>query len=255
MLPFSMLAPNNINLAHVFGIGELKIDYSKIATFGAVSTTFGKDDKEVQKEINKLVAKYYDAKQKVDMTELEECVSDINNVQQQKLLTEAEYVEGYSDFECLVLNAVQGTYRVYARYNVKIYNIDTLIPSLSALYVTEDEEGNFKVFMGALNSEEQEVMNTLDQLQIVKDMSSQVSSELYDVIKNDEKVGQFYQMLKEKTEADSEEESIENIDNEATFESDSSEDKDSEKSNKSDEKKDSSKSKDKDKNKKNKKKN
>jgi hypothetical protein len=109
--------------------------------------------------------------------------------------------------------------------------------------------------MGALNSEEQEVMNTLDQLQIVKDMSSQVSSELYDVIKNDEKVGQFYQMLKEKTEADSEEESIENIDNEATFESDSSEDKDSEKSNKSDEKKDSSKSKDKDKNKKNKKKN
>ncbi|MCR5623790.1 MAG: hypothetical protein K6G11_00935 [Lachnospiraceae bacterium] len=218
MLPFSFTKSTQVDFAKVFGIGELNINYSEIATFGAVSTTTGLTNKQLTEEITELVENYYNAKQAVDINELEKYVSDIDNVAQDKLLTEAEYVEGYENFDCMVLNVFRGSYRVYARYDVKIYNIDTLVPSLSALYVNEDKDGKLQVYLGALTADEQEVIDTLDGLDIVEEISTEVQNELHAVVQGDPQVAQFYQMLRDKTSAESEEEDNTNIENEAVLE-------------------------------------
>lgn len=228
MLFFSAKTPAPINFARMVGIRTLKIDHSEISTFGAVSTTENLTNEELTTTINELVTNYYAAKKNIDMKEMKKYVSNIKYVQQQKLLTEAEYVEDYRNFNCLVLNADEGSYRVYAYYYVKIYNVDTLIPSLSALYVSEDFNGDLKIYLGSLNSREQDIINTLDNLDIVKELSRSVQEELNTIIANDQQVKKFYKMLRDMTVSGTEEESNENIDSEAVMATEKPED-DSEK--------------------------
>lgn len=212
---FSMLSPHfNWNFAS--GRGN---KLSKPASFGAISTVDGKSKSEIQSEIEDLMNRYFTAKQQVDMTTIEQCVSDVGHVEEKKLLAESEYVEAYQDIQCLVLDgAKEGTYRVYVYYNVKIYDIETLVPSLTALYVNLNDSGLFQVYLGTLDAKEQNYIESLDQSKEVSELVDTVQKRLEDVVSSDSKVRDFYEML-ESVESDSSEvEENENIDQEGQTE-------------------------------------
>lgn len=59
---------------------------------------------------------------------------------------EAGFVESYDDI-CVYTKEgrYQGTYVVFARYNMKIRDVYTKVPGLSTVYVVEDEEGGYQV--------------------------------------------------------------------------------------------------------------
>lgn len=208
---FSMLSPN-----FRFSFGSSKDNnLSEAATFGAIKPIDGKSKADIQSEIEDLITGYFLAKQQVDMDAIGQCVSDVSYIDEKKLLADSEYIEEYKNIQCMILDgAKEGAYRVYVYYEVKIYDIDTLVPALNVLYVTMDEDKQFRIYFGTLDSEEQKCLNELDQSEEVKDLVATVQNRFENVVSSDSKVREFYEMLESVEEDSSETEENENIDQE-----------------------------------------
>ena len=190
---FSIISPD---LRLSFGASPREKNISDTTSFGAILPADGKSQAEVQTELEELMKRYLTAKQQVDMDTIGQCVSDVSHVEEKKLLAESEYVESYDNIQCLVLDGPkEGTYRVYANYDVKIYDIDTLLPSLTALYVTTNKDNMFQIYLGTLESDEQRYVDKLDNSTQVKGLVSTVQNRLSDVINSDSKAKDFYEML------------------------------------------------------------
>lgn len=199
---FSLIAPST-NFSFVKG------EDGNAPSTGALSTM---SDKEIEASITTLIKNYFDAKQRVDMTELAECVSDISHVDEKSLVTEAEFIEEYKNIECTILHEGlrEGTYRVYVYYEAKIYDIDTLAPSLTALYVTSDKDGKFTIYLSVIKSEDQEAIEALDNSPEVQKMIDSVQKNLEEIVSKNADVRDFYQML-ESSDSEDDEEHNENI--------------------------------------------
>ena len=199
---FSLIAPST-NFSFVKG------EEGKAPSTGALSTM---SDKEIEASITTLIKNYFDAKQRVDMTELAECVSDVSHVDEKSLVTEAEFIEEYKNIECTILHEGlrEGTYRVYVYYEAKIYDIDTLTPSLTALYVTSDEDGKFSIYLSVIKSEDQEAIEALDNSPEIQKMIDSVQKNLEEIVSKNADVRDFYQML-ESSDSEDDEEHNENI--------------------------------------------
>ena len=168
----------------------------KIASFGAIHSLNGKSEGNIRQELDSLVQRYYTAKQQVDMDTIAGCVSNVGHIDEKKLMTEAEYVEDYRNISCKILDgATSGAYRVYVYYDVKIFDIDTLIPSLNALYIKQDDQGSFKIYLDTLKSSEQKYIDRLDSSKQVQELVTSVQNQLRTVISQDSEVRGFYEML------------------------------------------------------------
>ena len=196
---FSLLSPG----FHFSFPSDKNHTLSEAATFGAIKAVEGRSKEEVQSQIEELVQRYFTAKQQVDMDTLAQCVSDSRYIEEKKLLAEAEYVQAYENIQCLILDGPKtGTYRVYVYYDVKVYDIDTLVPSLNALYVTLNDDDAFQVYMGTLDSDEQRAIEELDQSAEVQKLVATVQKRLEDVVSSDQKVREFREMLESVEDSD-----------------------------------------------------
>lgn len=174
-------------------------------------------DSEVKSAISVLVSAYFDAKQRVDLDKLAGYVSDIDRVDNKRLVAEAEYIEEYRNIECTVKKGYNvGTYRVYVYYDVKVYNIDTLVPSLTALFVKADGNGDFKIYLGTIDGKEQETVDKLDNSDEVKKIADSVQKKLEEIVSSNEDVRDFYEMLESSDEENESVEENDNIDKEGT---------------------------------------
>ncbi len=136
---FSLMAPD-LN----FSLSATKSDEQNIA-----DAIKGKSDKDIKEEITDLVKEYFDARQKVDMDALADCVTDVDNIDERKLVAAAEYIEKYENISCTIKEGYEtGSYRVYAYHEDKLYDIDTKIPSLTALYIKMQPDGRFMLHLG-----------------------------------------------------------------------------------------------------------
>ena len=129
---------------------------------------------------------------------------------------QAEYIEEYKNIECTICDdgLSDGIFRVYVYYEAKIYDIDTLVPSLTALVVTGTPEGKFLINLSKIDSKDQRAIDKLDNSDEIKKKIDSVQKKLEDIVSKNADVRDFYQML-ESTNQDSNEENNENISNEA----------------------------------------
>lgn len=185
---FSLVAPN-VN----FAFGRNSGGGSSLQG----SMLSDKSEEDIKSEITTLVKDYFDAKQRVDMEALAECVSDVSHVEEKRLVTEAEYIEEYKNIECTILNdgLKDGAFRVYVYYEAKIYDIDTLVPSLTALYITADKNGKFTIYLSVIDNDAQEAIDKLDNSEKIKKMISSVQKNLESIVSKNADVRDFYQML------------------------------------------------------------
>ena len=179
-------------------------DVAKTVSFGAIHSLGDKSEGDIRQELDALVQRYYTAKQQVDMDTIAGCVSNVGHIDEKKLMTEAEYVEEYRNINCKILDgATKGAYRIYVYYEVKIFDIDTLIPSLNALYIKQDDQGSFKIYLDTLKSGEQKYIDKLDNSKQVQDLVKSVQKQLETVISQDSEVRGFYEMLENAQKSDS----------------------------------------------------
>lgn len=104
-------------------------DNDKILTDPAVIFNYAGTDyleRDKHDEINKLVTEYYNATLSVDMDRISDLVSDISQVDQDKLITQASYMENIDNIICYTIDGpVEGTFRAYVYYDMKLYGTNT----------------------------------------------------------------------------------------------------------------------------------
>ncbi len=148
------------------------------------------------KEINQLMESYFQAKRNVDMDMMEPLVSDINQVNQEKLIFQAEYVEDYQNIKSYAIeNPENGSYRVYVRYDMKHKNIETLAPCLSGFYVTQGSDGQYLIYLSALDEAEENFILAADQNPNVVKFMNEVSDALNQAMESDQNLKQMYDRM------------------------------------------------------------
>lgn len=147
-------------------------------------------------KINKLIADYFAAKKDVDMEKLSTLVSDSNQIDKEKLVAMAEYVEDYQDMDCYVIkNEDEDAYRVYVKYAMKLKNIQTPAPCLSAFYVTSTSEGSYIIYLSALDEYHEEFISGADENTEIVKLKEEVAASLQDAIEQDAGFKQLYQKM------------------------------------------------------------
>ncbi len=147
-------------------------------------------------DIINLVTSYFQARRDVDMEMMESLVSDVNQINQEQLITLAEYVEDYLNFAFYSIeNEDNGALRVYVRYDMKMKNIETLAPSLSALYITVGSDGNKLIYLSALDVNEEDFIVAADKNSHVADLQKEVTTGFQAAIDTDESFRLLYQKL------------------------------------------------------------
>lgn len=97
-------------------------------------------------EVNELVKKYYQAMADGDMGTLLSISTGLDEKEQIKIVKKSEYVENYPTVTCYTKQGpIADSYIVYAYYEVKLVDYETLTPGMNALYVCKNEGGTYYI--------------------------------------------------------------------------------------------------------------
>ena len=128
------------------------------------------------KDINKLIENYFNAKKSVNMDALSELVSDPSRIPKDRYTILASYVENYKDFDCYCIkNEEMDSYRVYVKYNMKLKNIESWVPCLTKYYVKITSEGKYVIYFSALDNSEVEFINLADKNEEIQKLKQEVN--------------------------------------------------------------------------------
>ena len=153
-------------------------------------------------KINQLIADYFAAKRTVNMEALTTLVSDVNQIDREKSAAMAAYVEDYQNIDCYVIKSEEtDACRVYVKYDMKLKNIDTLAPCLSAFYVTTTSEGGYAIYLSALDEAQEDFISAADKNMEIIELKEQVSDSLQAAIDKDAGFKQFYQKMDKEIKA------------------------------------------------------
>ena len=97
-------------------------------------------------DVNELVTKYYQAMADGDMDTLLSIATGLDEKEQIKIVKKSEYVENYPTVTCYTKQGpIADSYIVYAYYEVKLVDFETLTPGMNALYVCKNENGELYI--------------------------------------------------------------------------------------------------------------
>ncbi len=205
----SML-PGSLNIANT--VNETKTDKGSdtdndktltdpAVTFNYEGTAYLACNK--YKEINELVREYYNATLSVDMDKIGGLVSDISQIDQDKLITQASYMENIDNIICYTIDGpVEGTFRAYVYYDMKLYGINTPAPALSALYITMASDGRYIIYLSGLDGDAQNFISSTDTSEDVIHLKKLVNDRFENVVNTDEQLKAFCEMINSGTVPD-----------------------------------------------------
>lgn len=169
-----------------------------IPTGGTNTQNAASADLELNKneDINKLVSDYFAAKKTVNVDAMSNLVSDSNQINKEKLVAMAEYVEDYKDINCYLIHSADlNAYRVYVKYNMKLKNINTLAPCLSAFCITSTSDGKYVIYLSALDEVQEEFITSADKNDSIVKLKEQVAGELKKAVAGDDAFKQLYEKM------------------------------------------------------------
>lgn len=147
-------------------------------------------------EINELVKKYYQAMAEGDVDTLLSISTGLNEKEQIKIVKKSEYVENYPTVTCYTKQGpVADSYIVYAYYEVKLIDYETLTPGMNALYVCKNEEGSYYINGETQSDEVIDYCETISAQDDVVDLVNTVQVKYNEVKANDTKLSEFLDEL------------------------------------------------------------
>lgn len=153
-------------------------------------------------DINQLVKSYFDAKKIVDVEAMSGLVSDTNRIDRDKFIKMAGYVEDYQNINCYVIEGEElNAFRVYVKYDMKLRNIETLAPCLSAFYITPTSDDKYVIYLSALDEAQESFIISADKNSEIIKLKEQVARELQEAIDKDAAFKQFYQQMDQEIQA------------------------------------------------------
>ena len=153
-------------------------------------------------EINALMRKYYDAAANGDVATIESIKTPVDDKEKIIIAKKAEYLDSYPVVTCYTkLGPVEGAYLVFAYYEVKLVDYETLAPGLNAWYVCKRPDGSYYI-----NDDEQDekLANYCKIICVqddVVDLNNKVNVKFNEVVAQDSGLASFLELLPEKLTA------------------------------------------------------
>ncbi len=161
-------------------------------------------------EINELLKKYFEGLSSGDISMVEEAVDVLTEEEIMTIEKKKDYIESYNDITCYTKNGLEeDSFVVFASYEMKIYNIETSAPGIMALYVVEDDNGDYRIFNGDAPEELTNYVLELATSEDVAAVIAEVDARYQQLLEEDEDLGKFAKTMLESQQAAEEDEDAE----------------------------------------------
>ena len=143
-----------------------------------------------------LVQKYYDAVAAKDVATLSQIVSPWNDSVQESILAN-DVIEKYNNITTYSKQGLDaGAYVVYVYFEGKVADYETLVPSLSRLYVTTSDGGDLVISYGSsLDSDVADYINTVSADDDVRALREDVNRQYEEALASDPDLKAFIDTL------------------------------------------------------------
>lgn len=153
-------------------------------------------EKDAYPEVNTLVASYFKDLSEANVDELKKIVDVLTAEEEEQIVNKKEYIEKYDNISCYTKPGPIGdSYIVFAYYETKFINIDTLVPGLMPLYVCTAEDGGLYVVNGDLDEDVQTYVATVREDQDVLNLVAEVNEKYEQAQASDASLKKFVAQL------------------------------------------------------------
>lgn len=201
MITISLSTPSNQKsndskdtkqLEHPFA--ELSEDATLIEEAG-INTSNSQLKDSTNEEISHLVAVYMNSMLTCDFHQLEDVVTNVENIDTDEMLAKQKLIAEYKNTECYTMpGRGEGEYLVYVYSELKFTNIETAAPGLTRLYIVTTEDG-LRIETGLIKQEVQDFIAEADESEDVQKIINTVNVKLEEAINKDSNLREFYAAL------------------------------------------------------------
>lgn len=147
-------------------------------------------------KVNELINNYFKAMAESDIDSLLQIVDNLSEEEQNQIAQKKEYIEDYSNIVSYTkIGPIENSYIVFAYYEMKLVNIDTLVPGLVSLYVCQNDDGSLYIYNGELDPEVDSYIKNVAGEQDVIDLLDTVEKKYIEAQNSDEALDSFIAKL------------------------------------------------------------
>ena len=177
--------------------GLLAAEASTFANENTAEENQSMSEEEIKAEIDNLINTYYNRSGNKDGADSETAEQSAENAKTAGNDKINEIIEEYRNIKNYVKPGLDSdSYVVFTTYEIKVVNIDTLVPGMSSLSVVRDENGNLAVEDETDNKKLNEHIQKLAKEKDIKEIVKKVNSKLTAAIKKDNSLQVFIDYLK-----------------------------------------------------------
>lgn len=156
--------------------------------------------------VNELVNKYYTAMASADIDTLLQIVNPLSEEQKTQIQQKKEYIEGYNNITCYSkIGPEENSYLVFAYYEIKFININTLVPGESPLYICTNEDGSLYINYGELSPEADSYITNITAGQDIIDLVKSIDTKFVAAQEADPDLKAFIEKLSASTDVTTQE--------------------------------------------------
>lgn len=154
-------------------------------------------------EINELLQRYYQAAADGDMDTLNAIVNTYDEDTQIYLQKMSGHIEHYQNIVCYTKpGPVEGSYIVYAYYEVKFKDLDTAVPGISPYLVYPKEDGSLYIYEGDVDENVNAYVEEVSAQDDVIDLMNRVQVVFNEAVMQDENLNNYLAQLKEELQVE-----------------------------------------------------
>lgn len=149
-------------------------------------------------EVNELLQQYYQAAADGDMDTLNMIVNTYDEDTQIYLEKMSGHIEYYQNVACYTKpGPVDGSYIVYAYYEVKFKDLDTAVPGISPYLVYPKEDGSLYIYEGDVDESVNAYVEEVSAQDDVIDLMNRVQVVFNEAVMQDDNLNNYLAQLKE----------------------------------------------------------
>lgn len=154
------------------------------------------EDQDTEADIDVLVKKYFDLTGNYNVDILTSRTKEDKKKGQQVFDRKKEIVEKYENIEEIIKpGQTEGSYIVFTTYDIKLKNVETLVPGMSVLIISKDDSGELLINNTPNEDSLSEYINQIASEDELKTIIEEVNKNLAAAMKKDSSLKQLVEYL------------------------------------------------------------
>ena len=149
-------------------------------------------------EVNALISEYYQAVTDQDTEKIRTLVDSIDEENLIYLQKMGNYIESYNELKCYTKKGpAENSFVVYASYEVKFKDMDTMVPGVSPYLVYAREDGSYYIHEGEVDENVNLYLEEISAQDDVVDLMNRVQVAFNDAVQENEELYEYLARMKE----------------------------------------------------------